>query len=327
MDPSRLKAYLPRGFRKLHKMIPKMGDFFHLLAANKPDSKKATAGMKKSDKDRFPEFVPPGHFFSPIPNLREVNDNERRIWRYPRQFPGIDLNEEEQLKLFELFASYYEDFPYLSASASGLRYSADNGAFSLADAFSLSCMIRHLHPKKIIEIGSGHSSCVTLDMNELFFGGRIDCIFVEPFPELFLSLLKSEDAGNIKLIHRKAQDVDLSLFKTLDAGDILFIDSTHVSKIDSDVNYLIFQVLPILNQGVHVHFHDVIYPFEYPRAWVYEGRAWNEAYLLRGFLQYNIAFKIVFFSSFLVHFFQTHFEERLPLYLGNSGASIWLRRA
>jgi|ERR1041384_1342521 hypothetical protein len=37
--------------------------------------------------------------------------------------------------------------------------------------------------------------------------------------------------------------------------------------------------------GVYVHFHDVCFPFEYPEEWMCQGRAWNEAYLLRAFLQ------------------------------------------
>ena len=70
----------------------------------------------------------------------------------------------------------------------------------------------------------------------------------------------------------------------LHAGDVLFVDSTHVAKIGSDVNHLVFDVFPRLPPGVLVHVHDIAYPFEYPQEWVEEGRAWNEAYLLRGFL-------------------------------------------
>jgi hypothetical protein len=282
--------------------------------------------MSALDKDRFPEFVPQGHYFSPIPDYKEVKENEHKIWTYPRQFPGIDLNEEQQLHLFDAFASFYDDMPYTKAGVSGLRYNARNDAFSLPDAYTLSCMLRYLRPNRIIEIGSGHSSCVTLDINELFFEGGIDCTFVEPYPDLLMRLLKPEEAAKTKIISRRVQDLDVGLFKTLEANDILFIDSTHVSKVGSDVNFLIFQVLPSLNKDVYIHFHDVIYPFEYPKAWIEEGRAWNEAYMLRAFLQFNTAFTVVFFSSFLVHFHQSRFQDKLPLYLPNSGASIWLRR-
>ena len=85
------------------------------------------------------------------------------------------------------------------------------------------------------------------------------------------------------------QDVALSTFSGLRRGDILFIDSSHVAKIGSDVNHLVFTVLPALQSGVLVHFHDIFFPFEYPQAWLAEGRAWNEAYLLRAFLQYRLS--------------------------------------
>jgi hypothetical protein len=72
------------------------------------------------------------------------------------------------LRLFETFSSFYEDMPYTNPGVSGLRYNAKNDAFLIADAFTLSCMLRYLRPGRIIEIGSGHSSCVTLDINDLF---------------------------------------------------------------------------------------------------------------------------------------------------------------
>ena len=107
---------------------------------------------------------------------------------------------------------------------------------------------------------------------------------------------------------------------------ILFIDSTHVSKIGSDVNSLLFDILPKLNRGVYVHFHDVFYPFEYPQEWVYQGLAWNEAYILRAFLQHNDAFKIVFFNTYLELFYREKFENSMPLCLKNPGGSIWLTK-
>ena len=87
-----------------------------------------------------------------------------------------------------------------------------------------------------------------------------------------------------RLVNVKLQDVDLKEFDKLKSGDVLFIDSTHVSKIGSDVNYLFFEILPRLHRGVYIHIHDIFYPFEYPKDWIDEGRAWNENYILRAFL-------------------------------------------
>ncbi|HKW95839.1 MAG TPA: class I SAM-dependent methyltransferase, partial [Methylomirabilota bacterium] len=115
-------------------------------------------------------------------------------------------------------------------------------------------------------------------------------------------------------------------FRELDESDILFIDSTHVVKLGSDVNYIFREILPSLRVGVYVHFHDVFYPFEYPAAWHREGRAWTEAYLLRSFLTFNSAYEIVLYNTFLEHFHREEFARHMPLCLENEGGSIWLRR-
>jgi hypothetical protein len=112
------------------------------------------------------------------------------------------------------------------------------------------------------------------------------------------------------------QDVPLSTFQLLDSGDVLFVDSTHVAKLGSDVNRILFEILPALASGVVVHFHDVFYPFEYPKNWVREGRGWNETYVLRAFLEYNEAFEILLWG---------HMLRTLGHYAG-TGGSIWLRK-
>ncbi len=165
-----------------------------------------------------------------------------------------------------------------------------------------------------------------LDTNELFFEGAIACSFVEPYPELLRSLLRDGDDSRITIVPRALQTVEVEEFERLEANDLLFIDSTHVAKIGSDVNYLFFEVLPRLAPGVYVHLHDIFYPFEYPREWVLEGRAWSEAYLLRAFLTLNRSYEIVLFNTFLEHFHRELFEDHMPLCLRNPGGSIWLRR-
>jgi hypothetical protein len=120
------------------------------------------------------------------------------------------------------------------------------------------------------------------------------------------------------------QKMPVTLFSELQANDILFIDSSHVAKLGSDVNYLIFQVLPRLQPGVLVHIHDIMWPFEYSREWVMEGRAWNEVYLMRAFLQYNRAFDILLFNSFLGHRYRDLLGGLMPTFLANSGGSLWL---
>jgi hypothetical protein len=273
-------------------------------------------------------FVPPGHYYSPIPSLDEVRRDEALIFdEVPRVIPGVDLREREQLDLLERFKDYYREQPFGPHKVPGRRYYFENDAYAYSDAIVLYCMMRHLAPRRYVEIGSGFSSCVALDTNDLFFGGAIATTFIEPYPERLLSLVAAEDHARMTVIPRRLQDVALETFDVLEANDILFVDSTHVSKVHSDVNRIFFEILPRLKPGVHVHFHDVFYPFEYPKAWVYEGRAWNEAYLLRAFLQYNPAFPMVFMNTFMERYHEGVFRADLPLCLRNPGGSIWIRKA
>jgi hypothetical protein len=140
-------------------------------------------------------------------------------------------------------------------------------------------------------------------------------------------LLKDGDAERITVIPTRVQEVDLRVFEALQAGDVLFIDSTHIAKTGSDVNHLFFEVLPVLAEGVYIHIHDIFYPFEYPKHWIDQGIAWNEQYMLRTFLQDNDRYEIVLFNTFLTHFHRDFFEKAMPLCLENEGGSIWLRKA
>ena len=185
-------------------------------------------------------------------------------------------------------------------------------------------MIRFAQPKRIIEIGSGFSSFVMLDTNELFFDGRIRLTFIEPHGDRLRSRLKGNDLGVAEIISRRVQDVELARFDELGAGDILFVDSSHVSKAGSDVNHILFEILPRLSQGVLVHFHDMFYPFEYPLDWFARGDFWNEDYILRAFLQYNSAFKIRIRNQFLGTFHPEKLGESMPLCMKNIGGSLWL---
>ena len=271
--------------------------------------------------------VPPGHFYSPIPSIEDVLRDESKIFGPPRpNIPGVDLRESDQLGLLEAFIDFYSEMPFRPHKTEGLRYYFENRAYSYSDAILLHCMIRYLRPKRIIEIGSGFSSCVTLDTNQLFFGNSISTTFIEPYPKLLLSLLKQTDKNTAKIIPRRVQDVDVADFELLGANDILFIDSTHVSKVNSDVNCIFFDILPRLATGVHIHFHDIFYPFEYPKEWLLEGRAWNEAYMLRAFLQYNKSFEVVLMNTYMEHFHESFFKENMPLCLNNRGGSIWIRK-
>jgi hypothetical protein len=274
-------------------------------------------------REVFVPFVPIEHFYSPFPAIADIKNPPP-----PPHFeiPGIDLNTEEQFKLLDEIEPFYKELPFKDKKAPDLRYYFLNDAYSYSDAIFLYCMLRKLNPKRIIEAGSGFSSCVTLDTNELYFNNQINCSFVEPYPELLKSLIKENDNSNIRIYESKLQNVPLDVFMELKANDVLFIDSTHVAKFNSDVNYVIHKILPVLAEGVYIHFHDIFYPFEYPTEWLLEGRAWNEQYVLRAFLEYNIKFKIILFNTYLETIFREKLEKRFPLIFKNTGGSIWIKK-
>lgn len=280
-------------------------------------------------------WEPPGHFYSPIPSIDEIKRSEGKVFNTTaRELGGIDLNEGAQLALFGDLRKYYSEQPFKEHKQAGLRYYFENPAFTYFDAVIFHCMLRYARPGRVIEVGSGYSSCVLLDTNELFFGNSISCTFIEPYPQLLMSLIKKEDQGRITVMSRNLQDVDPGVFSELSAGDILFVDSSHVSKTNSDVNYVFFEILPRVRSGVYIHFHDIFYPFEYPKEWVYQGRAWNEAYTLRAFLEYNDTFKIQIFNSFLERFHKDRIARDMPLcvkyaqpsMVQTSAQSIWLKK-
>ena len=300
------------------------------VAKNVPYLKSIVLKAEERDSLMKSLYVPPGHFYSPIPSIEEIKKNEIKIFdKIHKELEGIDLNTEEQLSLLAKFKIYYEEQPFSikSKKKEGLRYHFDNQFYSYSDAIFLYCMMRYAQPKNIIEIGSGYSSCVILDTNQLFLENTASCTFIEPYPQRLLSLVKSENQNKFSLVKEPLQSVSLDYFKELDSNDILFIDSTHISKTNSDVNYIFFEILPSLKSGVIIHFHDIFYPFEYPKSWVIkENRAWNEAYILRAFLQYNNAFKIEIFNTYLELLYKEFFIENMPLCLKNTGGSIWLRK-
>ena len=149
---------------------------------------------------------------------------------------------------------------------------------------------------------------------------------MEPHPELLISLLCPKEDHEPRLISWKLQNVNLTLFDTLEAGDILFVDSSHVVKAGSDVLTLFANILPQLNVGTFIHFHDVFDRFEYPTEWLMQGRGWNEQYFLRTFLQYNSSFRIKLFTPHMITRYGAWLREHMPDCFRNTGGHIWIER-
>ncbi|QUV83706.1 class I SAM-dependent methyltransferase [Chloracidobacterium aggregatum] len=269
---------------------------------------------------------PAGHYYSPIPSKEEVLHYVQTRGTPKNELPGINLNEDEQLELLKEYISFYPDISFPEEQKSTHRYYYNNQWFSYSDAIFLHCFLRRYTPKRIIEVGCGFSSALILDTIEKFSFYKPEVTFIEPYPDRLLSLLREGDIERFRLIEKKVQSVQPDVFRALESGDLLFIDSSHVVKCGSDLQFLIFEVLPYLKPGVFVHFHDIAYPFEYPSEWLLEGRYWNENYFLRAFLSYNSEWSIHFFTTYVYFRFGDLIREKMPLCTKNPGGSLYIQR-
>ncbi|RAZ80293.1 class I SAM-dependent methyltransferase [Mesorhizobium atlanticum] len=274
-------------------------------------------------------FVPPGHFYSPIPSLEDRELALRQAGATASsEVDGLNLNADAMVALWRRIAPRTLEMPFGDEKgAGGYRYHFANDMYSYGDSAIYFGLVWHLQPRRIIEIGSGYSSALALDMRDVF-RREIALTFIEPYPNTLNGLLREADRSDVTIIEDKVQNVPVHHFESLEANDILFIDSSHVVKAGSDVSFEIFNILPKLQPGVVVHFHDCFWPFEYPKDWLVEqNRGWNELYFLRAFLLYNNAFEIIFFNSYFAarHHKEVAAYPRTPV-LKNPGGGLWLRK-
>jgi predicted O-methyltransferase YrrM len=235
--------------------------------------------------------------------------------------PDVDLAEERQRQLGGELAGMWGNVP--TARHRDWRYYRDNRMFGLSDAAVLHSMLRYLQPKRYIEVGSGFSSAMALDTADRYLP-ELELTLIEPHPERLMELLRSADRERITMIRSGVQDVPMETYQQLSAQDVLFIDSTHVAKAGSDVNWLLFQVIPKLSPGVVVHFHDIFWPFEYPEVWLREKRAWNELYMLRAYLSGHSSLRVMLFNSWLWQAEPELVLGALPQAAEEQPGSLWL---
>jgi hypothetical protein len=231
--------------------------------------------------DRWGYHIRPIHYYEPLPDFREITPEQ--IQRR-REFSAIDFRWDEQLRLLGALESYAGELP---------ESEVHNDYFSGLDAVVYYSLIRHLKPRRIIEIGGGYSTRIAGKALAANQSGRLTCI--EPFPER----LNGSSLG-IELITKRVEEIDVSFFSSLKANDILFIDSSHTVKFGSDVCYEFLEILPSLKRGVWVHVHDIFFPHDYPAEWLLKRRlALNEQYLLEAFLAFNREFEVALANYWL----------------------------
>jgi predicted O-methyltransferase YrrM len=282
--------------------------------------------------------VVPNRFNQPIPDTRTLKPS---LWETPSQLVGVKMNETAQLRLLSELAGRYKaewdcfplepifPSPARGAAQGGGQYYVNNRIFESVDGEMLYAMIRRHKPRRIVEVGSGFSTLLSAQAIARNTrddpGYRCELIAIEPYPSASLR----SHTSLTRLIETEVQEVPLSLFTSLEPNDILFIDSSHVLRIGSDVQYECLEILPRLARGVLVHFHDIFFPSEYPPDTILKGyQFYNEQYIVQAFLSFNDAFEVLWGGSFMHLTHPDLLEAAFASYTTQPRwpGSLWLRR-
>jgi hypothetical protein len=246
------------------------------------------------------------HYYEPFFSARE----QRRPLEQERDLPGIDWNVQEQLQLLhELrYAHELADLGQPAApgsDAAASQFRLNNGSFESGDAEYLYQIVRARKPRRIFEVGSGHSTliaqrAIAMNMREIP-GYTCKHLCIEPYENPWLEKLA------VTVMRQRVEEVDRALFQELEADDLLFIDSSHVVRPQGDVVVEYLEILPALKTGVIVHIHDVFSPRDYPEEWVLRHmRIWHEQYLLEALLTQTRSWRVIGALNLLRH---RHFEQ------------------
>jgi hypothetical protein len=194
--------------------------------------------------------------------------------------------------------------------------------FNDFDPLVLHSLIRFHKPKLVVEIGSGYSTRVIARAARLNASTQV--VVVDRYPG---EVVREGIPGVDQLINADVHEAEPSIFARLGQGDILFIDTSHVVRCASEVNYLFFEVIPRLNPGVMVHVHDIFFPNDYPRSWVVDLKLfWTEQYLLQAFLAFNSEFQVLFCNSFMAARHTDEMRSIFPQSPHVGGTSFWMVR-
>jgi predicted O-methyltransferase YrrM len=265
------------------------------------------------------------HYYEPLFRTADV----AKELDTTRPLPGIDFNSEEQLALLRQFRYGEELLSIPSRKPAVLEYGYDDGPFLAGDADYLYSMIRLFKPQTMIEVGAGQSTL--LSEKAIRENGRESkgyaCrhICIEPYAPPWMSEL------GVEIIAEAVEKVDVGLFQSLRANDILFIDSSHMIRPRGDVQFLYLTVLPMLEPGVLIHVHDVFTPMDYPKDWIAEDLVfWNEQYLVEAFLTLNGKYKIIGALNYLKHHHPREARQYLPMlsrqFDSREPGSLWMMR-
>lgn len=272
-------------------------------------------------------------YYSPLPSVSHLKGSFDR-WYHPSTLGGIEHDiEKMKAELLNLLSRYLSEFSTIPAYEQ-LQKEGFGPGYTHLDALTLYMMIRHIKPRRYIEVGSGLSTyyCSLAAEKNASEGHPLHITCIEPYPFEKLYTIRG-----IQVISKEVQDVEISLFQQLQNNDVLFIDSSHIVKIDGDVPFLYLEVLPSLNVGVVIHIHDVPFPYNFPyppQLWIF-GKTWpvfwNEAMILQAFLCFNNKFRIEMSTPLIRYLDEPFLKKNIPIYESidqnpNTFSSIWLKR-
>lgn len=272
----------------------------------------------------------PVHYYSPIPKVASL---PKGLWEQKSDCTGIDLRlDDGEMLLRRIGSQFGMEFSEFRIDPCGdpRVFHLSNGAYGPGDAEILYGLIREFKPARIVEIGCGYSTLVAgmaIARNAEDDSSRgCDYTCIEPYLPPYLN---PPPAFVTSVVEQPVQHVPLELFGSLESGDILFIDSTHVVAQGSDAVYEYLEILSRLKKGVIIHIHDIFLPNEYPEDWARKTRFfWNEQYLLHAFLLYNRAFEVLLPSHALARLRPDAFAESVPLRIvsHNFPSSFWMKK-
>lgn len=265
------------------------------------------------------------HYYEPLFNPAHL----RKPLSEDRELPGLNWNVDEQLELLQQFDFNNELVELPLQNRGEVEYFYNNEAFASGDAEFLYNMIRLYKPRRIFEIGSGSSTLLAaraVQWNRREDPGyTCEHVCIEPYEADWLETL------GVTTIRQPVERLELSLFRELEANDILFIDSSHMIRPQGDVVVEYLEILPILQPGVLIHVHDIFSPKDYLDEWIRNSvRFWNEQYLLEAFLSFNAEFKIIGALNFLKHRYPKELSSCCPVLEeqmdSREPGSFWIRR-
>ena len=186
------------------------------------------------------------------------------------------------------------------------------------DAMSYYCVLRHVKPKLVVEIGAGNST-LAADM-ALQKNGFGEIKVIEPYPLEFLKEIESVS----EIIESGIQDIGLEpLCELIEAAEVLFIDSTHTVKVGSDCVYIYLKLLPSIRSNLVVHAHDITLPYAYEIKNLDRHVYWTEQYLLYAYLLDNPKTEVLTGSLYAKRLLPALSKEMMCNRYADGGGSIW----